>query len=205
MFAGAVIEDIVRRDRGGQGARSQGESSVRRSRSRAKAGGGAGTLLFVFLLLASLGGSRDAQALLLLALIVGTAALVLLWALNRDSARDAVHLSVTESVEETAGAEDPLDPTHRLLALPKGDLTISMMYGAPPEPRTVTIKRVSARDDGLIYLECYCHLRRAPRTFRADRIDYFFDGAGQIIETRQFLEHGLGIPLWTRAIRARKK
>lgn len=100
--------------------------------------------------------------------------------------------------------EEPYGSQFDEVGIGQTNITISIMYGDPSEPRTVTIHRLTARDDGVIYLRCYCHKRQAPRTFRADRIKYFFDEAGEITETREFLTETLKIPLWARSIRARK-
>lgn len=60
--------------------------------------------------------------------------------------------------------------------------------------RRVHITRSQYRRDGRIYLTAFCHHRRAPRTFRVDRVLCFATPDGEIIDTRQFLVGQLAIP-----------
>lgn len=69
--------------------------------------------------------------------------------------------------------------------------------------RRVTLTQVVADHSGYIHLLGYCHLRQAPREFRADRVIALADTDGVVIDLRVVLAQKLGISLWARAIRAK--
>lgn len=52
--------------------------------------------------------------------------------------------------------------------------------------RRITFRRIVRSEGGSASLMAFCHERRAPRRFRCDRIEYFFDSHGEIIEPDDF-------------------
>lgn len=66
-----------------------------------------------------------------------------------------------------------------------------------------TTRRITLRDlykdgRGLTYLDCYCHERKAPRTFRFDRITTVIDADGVVHEPRTFFADELRVDLEAR-------
>ena len=59
-----------------------------------------------------------------------------------------------------------------------------------PTDRLIATRHIEDRG-GLRYLGAYCHLRKAFRSFRLDRIVYVYDTDGEISETLEFFEEVL--------------
>lgn len=58
--------------------------------------------------------------------------------------------------------------------------------------RRVSIKKVETNDKGIKHLKCYCHERKAFRSFRADRVQSICDiGTGEIIEDKERIQKSL--------------
>jgi hypothetical protein len=61
--------------------------------------------------------------------------------------------------------------------------------------RRITLRELYRSDDGVLYLQSFCHERQLRRSFRFDRIQSVIDLDGEVHEPRRFFESELHFPI----------
>lgn len=86
-------------------------------------------------------------------------------------------------IEETHAPESPPKPTAPMFCC----IDYTDASGRRSR-RRVTVRGIS-KSGGHTCVECFCHERNAPRSFRLDRVNFFFDEDGQIHDTEPFIRN----------------